>query len=116
MELGRFSVSLTVKDLATSHAFYKMLGFEQVAGEPEQNWIILQNGDAKIGLFQGMFEENLMTFNPTDARSIQAAIKKAGYALKTEAEPGDGPAHFVIEDPDGNTILVDQHEATPSSD
>ncbi len=110
MELGRFSVSLTVADLAKSRAFYEALGFEQVAGEPEKNWIILQSGEAKIGLFQGMFDENIMTFNPTDARGIQAAVVAAGYPLKAEAPPGEGPTHFMVEDPDGNTLLFDQHQ------
>ena len=110
MELGNFSVSLAVKDLQKSMTFYTMLGFEQIAGEAAQNWIILKNGDAKIGLFHGMFEENLMTFNPMDARAIQRAVKDAGYAVEREAEDGEGPAHFVMKDPDGNTILVDQHE------
>lgn len=109
MELGRFSVSLSVKDLAASRAFYEMLGFEQVAGEPAQNWIILQNGEAKVGLFQGMFEGNMLTFNPTDARAIQATIKQTGYPLVSEADAGEGPAHFTIKDPDGNMLLVDQH-------
>ena len=110
MDLGQFSVSLSVKDLQKSMTFYKMLGFEQVAGEPEQNWIILKNGDAHVGLFHGMFEENMMTFNPKDARTIQGSVKEAGYALEKEAEDGEGPAHFVMKDPDGNRILVDQHE------
>ena len=109
MNLGRFSVSLTVKDLPTSRAFYEALGFAQVAGEPSQNWIILQNGEAKIGLFQGMFEKNMMTFNPEDARGIQKAVIEAGYSVEKAAEPGEGPAHFVMHDPDGNIILVDQH-------
>lgn len=110
MELGRFSVSLAVKDLATSRAFYETLGFSQVHGVAEQGWIILQNGDAKIGLFQGMFEDNLLTFNPSDARAIQEVIEAAGYALEKRAEDGEGPTHFVVKDPDGNVILVDQHE------
>lgn len=110
MDLGRFSVSLAVEDLARSRAFYEALGFEQVAGVPEQNWIILQNGDAKIGLFQGMFEENILTFNPSDARAIQKVVTAAGYALEKATEDGEGPTHFVLKDPDGNVILVDQHE------
>ncbi len=110
MELGTFSVSLAVKDLQKSMTFYKVLGFEPIFGEPKENWVILQNGGANIGLFQGMFEENLLTFNPTDARGIQAAVKAAGYAIERETESDDGPAHFVMKDPDGNTILVDQHE------
>ncbi|MEQ1508131.1 MAG: VOC family protein [Myxococcota bacterium] len=109
MELGRFSVSLTVKDLARSMAFYQALGFVQVFGDPTKRWVILANGEAKIGLFQGMFESNLLTFNPPDARAIQAAIRAAGYPIDKEAEPGEGPAHLVLKDPDGNAILIDQH-------
>ena len=85
------------------------LGFERLDGDPAQGWLILRNGEAKIGLFQGMFDDNLITFNPSDARAIQRALKDAGYALDREADDGDGPAHLVIKDPDGNTILVDQH-------
>jgi catechol 2,3-dioxygenase-like lactoylglutathione lyase family enzyme len=109
MELGRFSVSLNVKDLRRSMAFYEMLGFAQVFGEPEDNWVILASGEAKIGLFQGMLESNYLTFNPIDARAIQAVIQEAGYPIEKEAEPGDGPAHLMLKDPDGNTILIDQH-------
>ena len=109
MELGRFSVSLAVDDLPKSRAYYAALGFKQVAGEPEHNWIILQNGDAKIGLFQGMFEQNILTFNPTDVRAIEKAIVAAGYAVDKPTEPGDGPAHVTLKDPDGNQILIDQH-------
>ena len=109
MDLGRFSVSLAVKDLDKSISFYSMLGFEQVFGVKEQNWVILQNGDAKIGLFHGMFDENLLTFNPTDARAIQRAVRKAGYALDKDPDEGTGPTHFMMKDPDGNAILVDQH-------
>jgi hypothetical protein len=92
-------------------AFYKMLGFEQVFGEPKDNWVILQNGEAKIGLFHGMFEGNLLTFNPKDARVIQDAIRNAGFAasIEKEAEPGEGQAHLMLKDPDGNRILIDQH-------
>jgi catechol 2,3-dioxygenase-like lactoylglutathione lyase family enzyme len=111
VHLGNFSISLAVKDLQTSLAFYKTLGFSQIGGNAEQNWLILKNGDAKIGLFQGMFEENLITFNPTDARGIQKVLKDADYALEKEAETeGSGPTSFVVKDPDGNIILVDQHE------
>lgn len=109
MDLGRFSVSLAVADLATSRAFYEALGFTQVDGEPENNWIILKNGEAKIGLFQGMFDKNLMTFNPSDARAIQRAVEDAGYTPETKTEPGEGPTHFMLKDPDGNLILIDQH-------
>lgn len=122
MQLGNFSVSLAVKDLAASRTFYEHLGFKQVHGEPENNWIILQNGHATIGLFQGMFEENILTFNPgwdregnnvdpfTDIREIQQSLKEAGITFISEADASStGPANFIIADPDGNTILVDQH-------
>ena len=122
MNIGRFSVSLAVKDLPTSRAFYEAFGFEQVAGEPEKNWIVLQNGEARIGLFQGMFEGNLLTFNPgwdsnaktldvfDDVRKIQAHLKQNAIALTQEAdEKTDGPASIVMNDPDGNVILMDQH-------
>ena len=122
MELGAFSVSLAVKDIAVSLAFYKKLGFSIVGGEQEQNWLILQNGSTTIGLFQGMFEENIMTFNPgwthkqetlaefSDVRDIQATLKSAGIKLQNETEEqATGPASIVLVDPDGNGILVDQH-------
>jgi catechol 2,3-dioxygenase-like lactoylglutathione lyase family enzyme len=109
VDLGTFSVSLAVKDLQASMAFYAHLGFAPIAGEPENNWVILKNGDAKIGLFQGMFEDNLMTFNPTDARGIEAHLRAQGIEPVTATEGDSGPAHFVLQDPDGNTLLVDQH-------
>jgi len=122
MELGSFSVSLAVKDLATSRAFYEALGFTAFHGDASQGWLILRNGDAVIGLFQGMFEGNLLTFNPgwdqgaqpverfTDIREIQRRLRDAGVAFEQEAdESTTGPASFVIVDPDGNRILVDQH-------
>jgi lactoylglutathione lyase len=122
MELGAFSVSLAVKDLAASRAFYEALGFSAFAGEPEQNWLIMKNGDHVIGLFQGMFERNLLTFNPgwdqgaqpvaefTDVRELQRRLKSRGIQLLQEAdETTSGPAHFMVLDPDGNPILVDQH-------
>ena len=122
MNLGAFSISLAVKDLAISREFYANLGFESVFGEPEQNWLILRNGDVTIGLFQGMFEGNILTFNPgwdnaanplesfTDVRELQKELKSKGVKMMTEADPDStGPASFVISDPDGNTILVDQH-------
>ena len=108
-ELGQFSVSLAVKDLPTSRAFYETLGFEQVFGEPENNWIILKRGEAVIGLFQGMFEGNLLTFNPADARGIEAHVKAAGYATESETSGESGPTHFAMKDPDGNVVLIDQH-------
>lgn len=122
MELGAFSVSLNVKDIKVSKAFYEKLGFQPLGGDISQNWIIMKNGDCVIGLFQGMFEKNILTFNPgwnqnaenlesfTDIREIQKQLKEKGIKLQTEAnEDSEGPAHFVIEDPDGNPILVDQH-------
>ena len=122
MKLGAFSVSLAVKDLETSRDFYEKLGFEVVGGDPSQNWQILRNGGHTIGLFQGMFDKNMLTFNPgwddeaqpiddyTDVRELQRRLKEAGVTLAVEAdESGAGPASFVILDPDGNPILVDQH-------
>jgi len=122
MQLGGFSVSLAVKDIQASKAFYETLGFSAFAGEMEQNWLIMRNGTTVIGLFQGMFEENILTFNPgwdqmaqtldsfTDVRQLQETLRDAGVDLVTEADvTTTGPAHFVIKDPDGNTILVDQH-------
>lgn len=122
MELGAFSVSLAVKDLAASRAFYEKLGFDSMGGVAAQNWLILRNGNATIGLFQGMFEKNIMTFNPgwtqdaetlaefTDVRELQRRLKAQGIKITTEAdESTTGPAHFVVIDPDGNTILFDQH-------
>ena len=122
MRLGNFSVSLSVKDLPASRAFYEKLGFRAIGGNPAQNWLILQNDTSTIGLFQGMFEKNLLTFNPgwnnkgerlpdyDDVREIQRALKSKGIALMTSAdESTTGPASFVVVDPDGNQILVDQH-------
>ena len=122
MELGAFSVSLAVKDLEASRSFYEKFGFEVVGGDASQNWQILRNGDHTIGLFQGMFDQNILTFNPgwdkhaqpldsfTDVRELQRRLKASGVVLHTEAdESGTGPASFVAVDPDGNPILVDQH-------
>lgn len=122
LPLGAFSVSLAVKDLPASRAFYERLGFEAFAGEPEQGWLILRNGTAAIGLFQGMFEGNILTFNPgwdrdaqnledfLDVREIQDRLKAAGVALMKEADPDtQGPEHITLKDPDGNAILIDQH-------
>ena len=122
MELGAFSVSLTVKDLAASKDFYEKLGFQVFGGEPEQNWLIMKNGDHVIGLFQGMFEKNILTFNPgwdqetntlesfTDVRELQRQLKAAGIKLEDEAdESTTGPANIILVDPDGNPILIDQH-------
>ena len=122
MELGAFSVSLAVKDLEKSKAFYEKLGFEVFGGNAEQNWLMLRNGDHVLGLFQGMFPKNILTFNPgwnqqtetqenfTDIREIAEKLKQAGLELQQENNPGaEGPASFVLEDPDGNPILIDQH-------
>lgn len=122
MELGAFSVSLAVKDLEASRLFYEKLGFTVFAGDQSQNWLIMQNGDHVIGLFQGMFEKNILTFNPgwnsdaqplgefTDVRELQRQLKARGVHMISEAdESTTGPASFMIVDPDGNTILVDQH-------
>ena len=122
MDLGAFSVSLAVRDLAASRAFYEKLGFTAFGGAPDQNWVMLRNGTTVIGLFQGMFEKNLLTFNPgwdadaqevaacTDDRELQRRLEAQGVAIETRADPGaSGPAHFVVVDPDGNPILVDQH-------
>lgn len=122
MELGAFSVSLAVKDLQASKTFYGQLGFEPVAGDEAQNYLILRNGTTTIGLFQGMFEQNILTFNPgwdanaqpldsfTDVREIQREPKSNGVNLDTEAdESTTGPASIVLVDPDGNPILIDQH-------
>lgn len=126
MDLGNFSVSLAVKDIKASLAFYEKLDFKQVGGKLEQNWVVLQNGNAKIGLFQGMFDKNIMTFNPgwtqdkqtmkdfQDVRELQRILKLRGVKPTLEAnETTEGPAHFMVTDPDGNTILFDQHVASP---
>lgn len=122
MDLGAFSVSLTVKDLQASKSFYEQLGFQVFAGDAEQNWLIMKNGDHVIGLFQGMFDKNILTFNPgwdqdanelesfTDVRELQRALKASGVQIIQEAdEHGSGPASITLVDPDGNPILIDQH-------
>jgi catechol 2,3-dioxygenase-like lactoylglutathione lyase family enzyme len=121
MQLGAFSVSLAVKDLAVSRDFYEKLGFSIFAGDGE-NWQILRNGDHVIGLFQGLFEKNILTFNPgwdqsaqnlesfTDIRDLQSQLKAAGISLDQEADESTvGPASIILTDPDGNQILIDQH-------
>lgn len=111
MDTGKFSVSLTVKDLKTSRDFYQKLGFEVYDGVEEQNWLIMRNGTTYIGLFQGMFEKNLLTFTPTDVRAIQKHLKAQGITLIEEAdESTEGPAHITLVDPDGNPIMFDQHD------
>jgi catechol 2,3-dioxygenase-like lactoylglutathione lyase family enzyme len=122
MELGNFSVSLAVKDLKASQAFYEKLGFKFFMGDLALNWLILKNGETVIGLFQGMFDKNVLTFNPgwdsnarkldnfTDVRELQKKLKAQGVTLLNEAdESTTGPASFIVLDPDGNPILVDQH-------
>lgn len=126
MELGNFSVSLTVKDIKASKAFYEKLDFKQVSGRLEQNWVVLQNGSVTIGLFQGMFDRNMMTFNPgwtkdkqamkdfQDVRDLQRSLKARGLTVAPEAdEKTEGPAYFKLTDPDGNVLLFDQHVASP---
>lgn len=126
MRLGNFSVSLTVKDLAASRAFYEKLGFQKIGGDPARNWLILQNETATIGLFQGMFDKNILTFNPgwdrsaktlpdyDDVREIQRQLKSRGLTLTTAAdESTTGPASLTLVDPDGNPILIDQHALSP---
>ena len=122
MELGAFSVSLAVKDIQASKLFYEKLGFTVFGGDQSQNWLIMKNSDHVIGLFQGMFDKNILTFNPgwnsdaqplkefTDVRALQRQLKESGVNLISEAdENSTGPASFMLADPDGNTILVDQH-------
>jgi catechol 2,3-dioxygenase-like lactoylglutathione lyase family enzyme len=122
MDLGTFSISLAVKDVKASKAFYGKLGFKVFAGDISQNWLILKNGDHGIGLFEGMFERNMLTFNPgwdntaqkldtfTDVRELQRQLKAQGMTLVSEADENTtGPASFIAVDPDGNPILVDQH-------
>lgn len=122
MKLGAFSVSLSVKDIHKSKAFYENLGFQTLGGDITQNWLIMKNEDTVIGLFQGMFEKNILTFNPgwnqhaenldafTDIRDLQKQLKANGVKLLTEAdETNEGPASLTMEDPDGNVILLDQH-------
>ncbi len=122
MDLGTFSTSLAVKDLAVSKRFYEKLGFEAVGGDVHQNWLIMRNGEHVLGLFQGMLEGNLLTFNPgwdqygnevdsfTDVREIQRELKHQGVSLDSEVDESTaGPASILLSDPDGNQILIDQH-------
>jgi predicted enzyme related to lactoylglutathione lyase len=122
MELGNFSVSLAVKDIEASKLFYQKLGFSTFGGNQSKNWLIMKNGSHVIGLFQGMFDKNILTFNPgwdsdaqplaefTDVRLLQRRLKDQGITMLSEAdESTSGPTSFMIADPDGNTILVDQH-------
>ena len=122
MELGAFSISLAVQNLEQSRAFYEGLGFSMVGGDPEQNWLILRSGSTTIGLFQGMFEKNILTFNPgwdsdsselaefTDIRQLQKRITGANIEITSPIDSDtEGPASFIVEDPDGNQIMFDQH-------
>lgn len=121
MQLGNFSVSLAVRDIAASKAFYEKLGFVQIGGNPARNWVIMQNGSTNIGLFQGMFPRNALTFNPgwdhagqptatfEDVRAIQRRLREAGLDTGAPIESASGPANFAVTDPDGNPILFDQH-------
>jgi predicted lactoylglutathione lyase len=122
MELGAFSASLAVKDIEKSKVFYQKLGFEVIAGEQSQNWLIMRNGDNTIGLFEGMFEGNILTFNPgwdkncnsltsfTDVRELLKEFKSQGVSITQESISGEsGPSSFALKDPDGNSILIDQH-------
>lgn len=122
MHLGAFSVSLAVKDIAASRAFYEALGFNVFSGDQEAGWLILKSGDTILGLFQGMFDRNMLTFNPgwdqdaqeldtfMDIRAIQARLKEAGLTLEVEADmASEGPAELMLLDPDGNPVLIDQH-------
>ena len=126
LPLGAFSASLTVKDLAASQAFYEKLGFTQTGGAKEQKWVVLRSGTTTIGLFQGMFDKNIMTFNPgwnsdakplesfTDVRELQRSFEAAGLKLTLRAdEASTGPAYFTLADPDGNQLLFDQHVSKP---
>lgn len=122
MELGAFSVSLAVKDIEASKVFYEKLGFTTMGGDQAHGWLILKNGSTVIGLFQGMFEKNILTFNPgwdqnanplpsfTDVRDVQKLLDDHGIPIETRADPDTvGPAHIVLSDPDGNVIMLDQH-------
>jgi len=122
MVLGCFSVSLAVKDIEASRRFYEKLGFIVFTGDQSQHWLIMKNGETNVGLFQGMFDKNILTFNPgwsqeaqpleefTDVRELQRQLKTRGISMISEAdETSTGPASFMVVDPDGNTILVDQH-------
>lgn len=126
MHLGAFSVSLAVQDIHASRDFYEKLDFKEVGGNIDQNWLVLSNGTTTVGIFQGMFEKNMLTFNPgwgvekeelksfDDVRKIQETLKARGLTLQVEADPqSQGPANLVLVDPDGNPILIDQHVNSP---
>lgn len=121
MKLGAFSISLSVKSLSASKEFYEKLGFTKFGGDEDQKWLILKNGETNIGLFEGMFPQNMLTFNPgwdqdaqnldefEDVRDIQKSLQNIGVTLDATTEDGEGPASIVLTDPDGNPILIDQH-------
>ncbi|KYG60153.1 VOC family protein [Planococcus maritimus] len=122
MQLGAFSISLNVQNIEASKDFYEKIGFSVFGGDIEQKWLIMKNGTTSIGLFQGMFDKNILTFNPgwdehaqeldtfTDIRELQQGLKSKGVEFISEADAtGEGPASFTLEDPDGNPILFDQH-------
>tara|TARA_R110002033_G_scaffold34284_2_gene71886 strand:+ start:192 stop:560 length:369 start_codon:yes stop_codon:yes gene_type:complete len=121
MKLGAFSISLSVKDIAVSRDFYEKLGFVQFGGDQDQKWLVLKNGETLIGLFEGMFPKNMLTFNPgwdqdaqnlddfDDVRDIQKSLLAAGVSLDSQTEGDTGPASIMLTDPDGNPILIDQH-------
>ncbi len=126
MQLGNFCVCLSVKDLTASRAFYEKLGFTQISGDASQGWLVLKNGAARVGIFQGILEKNTLSFNPgwnadaqpladfQDVRELQAVLQERGVALDVTADPAsDGPAYFILKDPDGNPIYVDQHVPRP---
>jgi catechol 2,3-dioxygenase-like lactoylglutathione lyase family enzyme len=126
MQLGNFSVCLAVKDLAVSLAFYEKLGFTQVSGDASQHWLVLKNGVARIGLFERHIEKTTLTFNPgwtpdaepladfQDVRELQQTLQQRGVTLEVTADPSStGPAYFILSDPDGNPIFVDQHVPRP---
>lgn len=108
MDLGMFSVSLVVKDLAASRRFYEALGFAVECGAEEENWLFMANGATRIGLFKDMFKDNILTFNPSDARAVQTALEKEGIMADKAAEGESGPCHVMLTDPDGNKIMLDQ--------
>lgn len=126
LELGAFSLSLAVADLAASRDFYTALGLEPIGGDPEQGWLILRHGDSVLGLFQGVFERNILTFTPgwgadgptgapfTDVRDIQQTLRERGLTLASDTDPAaTGPASITLIDPDGNPVLIDQHVDRP---
>lgn len=128
MQLGHFSISLSVKDLAKSKAFYEALGFEMIAGSLDENWAMMRNGDTAIGLFHAMFEGNMLTFNPgwareeealdefLDIRDIQDRLQAQGLTLHQSIDPNEtGPAYLSLHDPDGNEIFIDQHVNKPNA-